>query len=1574
MISRLARVARFLAAATVTVGAGPGGAIALDYVASDVQAERAVPGVCLTFSAALPRGPADRLLPFVAVEPAGDTALAVRGKDLCVTGLAHGGEYRVRLHAGLPGQDGGTLAADATVEVRVPDRTPRVAFPGRGNLLPWKQGGGLPLESVNVERARLALYRIGERNLLGQLAEGGIGSRLTSWSAERLAERDGQLVFEGRADLATRRNQAVTTALPLEQMTGALVPGLYVAMAWPEGDQPEPWSERATQWFTVSDVGLFTVKGEDGLLVDARSLQTARSLDGVELRLLARNNELLATATTDAQGSARFAAGLLRGRDGAAPALLTATTARGDLTLVPLDRPGLDLVDLDVQGRALPGPLDAFLWSDRGVYRPGERAVIGALLRDAQARAVTGLPLTLALKRPDGIEVDRLVPTLGAAAGGTLTLDVPGNAYSGVWTVEARAGDGGAVVGRLDFVVEDFVPPRLEVAGRFDPPAPVAGEPIGVNVDARYLYGAPGGNLTGEAELLVRAAERPFPALEGFSFGLVQEPFLPEALPLASFATDEQGRARVELETVAAPDTMAPLEVVARLRVFDVDARPVAAETMAPYRSGDRFIGIRPRFTGDLPEQAEAGFDLRLVDGTGMAKGPGSLRWELVREDWDFVWFQADGRWDYERVVTESRIDGGEIAMAADGAAVLAMRVDSGRYRLEVAAADGAAASSVRFEAGFWADGGEQDRPETMPVTLLPDAAADTVRARIEPPFDARVLVMIAGSGVAAPVAVDVPKGGGVVELPAPALGPGGAYLLAVGFAPTGAVLPRLPSRALGAAWLPGPEQERRLEVVLEAPLTVRPVETATITLAVAGAAPGEAVYATVAAVDEAVLRLTGYLTPDPAAHYLGRRALGVELRDVWGRLIDPAGEPGRIVSGGDARAKLQLAGLDVRTTETVARSFGPLTLDADGRGQVALDVPEFSGRLRLMAVAWTAAKVGASERAMTVRPPLLAEVTLPRFLAPGDRADVQLLVTNLDAPEVTYAAELTTEGPLALDRARLTFRDVVKDRRRFAPLQLTAGDGTGAAAVRLKLADPEGRVVVDRRFPITVRPAQPNVTRRELRTVEAGQSLTFDSALATGLLPGTGRLDLTLSTVPAFDVLGLLAELDRYAYGCAEQTISRAFPRVFAGLLGPDPTAGRGEVEQAIRRLFSLEAPGGGFASWSPAAGAAGVWLTAYALDFLDRAAGRAVHVPQGLLDRSAAWLGRELAEAGETPDAVAAGAYAAWVLARQGRLDLSRARYLAIRAETRLPSEAAQAQLAAALAYLGDRELAARILARPTLPRPGRDVALDDFGSDLRDAALVLAVSAEAGLRPMPALLEQAQTVARRAAESRWLSTQEQAWLLRAAAALKSDAVVDLLVDGVPIGGSQRVERSIRLDPGAALAVRNQGQRPVYASWSVTGIPAQPEPAASRGFAISRALLTRAGAPLPPAPLRQTDQVVVLIEGRSTEPGFRQALIVDLLAAGIELEPVRLAGAASVEELAWLGELTEPAFVALRDDRFVAAVDVTPQAPGFRLAYLARAVTAGSFTLPSAFVEDMYAPDRHAHGPTARLEVVAR
>jgi uncharacterized protein YfaS (alpha-2-macroglobulin family) len=401
-----------------------------------VDSDAASPRACFQFSECLPKR--TDFSPFVAVKGDDKPALSVDDHQLCVEGLKHGENYAVTLREGLPSSVGENLLKTADFNIYVRDRSPLVRLAGKAYVLPKTGQQGIPLISVNTDSVKVTIYRIGDRNLIDSVLGGDFERNLYSSSLNDIAEQNGEKVWSGELAVEKELNADITTNFPINEAVPSLQPGVYVLAAMPASMPDDDYGERATQWFIVSDLGLTAYSGNDGISAFVNSLATTKGLGDVELRLVARNNEVLAKKTTDKNGAVTFDAGLSRGEGGLSPAMLVASSPSGDYAFLSLKGSPFDLTDRGVAGRDAPTGLDAYVFTERGVYRTGETVHVTTLLRNAATSiASENVPLTLIVTRSDGMEYKRSVVGDQGIGGRSLDVDIIASAPTGTWRVAA---------------------------------------------------------------------------------------------------------------------------------------------------------------------------------------------------------------------------------------------------------------------------------------------------------------------------------------------------------------------------------------------------------------------------------------------------------------------------------------------------------------------------------------------------------------------------------------------------------------------------------------------------------------------------------------------------------------------------------------------------------------------------------------------------------------------------------------------------------------------------------------------------------------------------------------------------------------------------------------------------------------------------------------------------------------------------------------------------------------------------------------------------------------------------------
>ncbi|MEH6718890.1 MAG: alpha-2-macroglobulin family protein [Aurantimonas endophytica] len=1542
-----------------------------------VDNNAANPRICLNFSDTLSGTltSSENAGDYVSVEGGDNLPVTASGTQICVDGVTHGERYRIVARAGITAIDGEMLGKPAELSVYVRDRDPSVRFATNAYVLPAGGEATIPVTTINTDQIEARLQRIGDRALSRTIGDARFLRGLSQWQIDEVASDSGEDVWTGTVDVARETNEEVTTAIPVSAIAETIEPGVYILSAKAKNG-PQYQDTLATQWFVVSDIGLTSFAAEDGFHVLARSLGTAGPIEGAALELVAVNNQILGTATTDAAGHARFPAGLLRGTGGDRPSVLTADKGGSDFVFLDMTQAPFDLTDRGVGGRAPAGPLDIFLTAERGIYRTGDTAYFTGTVRNAIGEAVEGLTLTGIVTRPDGVEFARRQIADEGAGGFVWELGLPDNAMRGVWKVALHTDPKQPALAEKTVIVEDFEPETIDFdlsasAETLNPASPPT-----IDVAARYLFGAPAGDLEvgGEAVLTASDAIEAFP---GYRFGLAGDDTTATRQPFESATTDADGTATLAMTPFDAPATTKPVTASLQIRVMDASGRPVERTMTLPLAGSEPRLGMRPRFEGAVAEGAEAGFDLIAIDADGERQSLGGVEWRLEKITTQFQWYSTAGSWNYEPVRSGERVASGTIDIAADAPASLSLPVEWGEYELSLTApGDAALPASAGFDAGWYVATGSMDTPDMARVSLDKPryAVGDTATVHIEPRFAGTAEVLVMGESVIASKTAEIGADGGEVTLDVTPEWGAGAYIAAIIYRPMDLDARRMPGRAIGLAHASVDPGERQLDVSIAAPEQIEPRRSVDVAVTVDGVSPGETAYLTLAAVDEGILNITSFEPPSLSGYYFGQRRLGVEIRDLYSRLIDRMqGAPGTVRSGGDASGNYESP---PPMDELVALFSGIVTVGADGRASVPLDIPDFNGSLKLMALAWSKTGIGEANADMLVRDPVVIAVSRPRFLAPGDSSRIAIDVTHVEGPTGEIGLSLTGgTGIVSLGGEAETRLDLGEGARERFMLPVTA-EAIGDAAFEVAFTLPDGEVLT-KAFSVPVRSIAPETVERSRVVLAAnGGRLALDPDIFADLVPGTGAATLTITGAAEFDVAGVVRALDRYPYGCTEQITSRAMPLVYldptilaAGLGRTDDV--RQRVDEAIAGVLANQSSNGSFGLWQPDYG--DLWLDAYVTDFLTRAKEAGYTVPETSFTLAIDNLRNSLAYLPEKPD-FGPVAYAYYVLARNGRAAIGDLRYFADNELDNFKTPLAKAQIAAALALYGDRVRAERIFrtaidasAGPMTPIPGRT----DFGTPLRDDAAILTLGLETDVDGLSFDgLVQRVNAARQ--ETRHTSTQEDAWSLLAAHALLGRNPPQLTVGGEAIDGVySRAFDAAGLAQG--LDIANRAANPVTAEVTLRGVPAVAPAASVDGYAISRSYYTLEGELADPSEVGQGDRLVAVVEMTPVDSGPARLIIDDPLPAGFEIDNPAILRGGDVAALDWLELTGEAAHTEFRADRFLVAVD---QGDGDtatrRFAYIVRAVSPGEFVHPAALVENMYDPTRRGRTDESRVSVV--
>ncbi|TDB28787.1 alpha-2-macroglobulin family protein [Stenotrophomonas sp. ATCM1_4] len=1528
-------------------------------------------------------------------------SLSDDGKTLRYPYVEPAKEYTLIISPDLLAADGSRLGTEVKQKVFSGEMEPAVGFASQGSVLPAKESRGLPVVSVNVPEVDVEFLRVRESELPSFFAQYQRGGRRGSWELDseysdntplsQLAEP----VYMNRFVLGGKQNERVLTYLPIQEVKELQQPGLYFAVMKRTGSFG---GEYDTAFFSVSDIGLHTRAYKDTLFVHTASLADGTPARKVDLKVINAKGEVILRGQTDGNGNA-----LLNYTLDATQVLVASSGS--DTTMLPFNQPALDLSEFAVAGRQNAN-FDVFAWSGRDLYRPGETVRVSALLRDNDGKPLPapangGLPVFLRLKQPDGKTFRETRLQAGEQGYFSFEQVIPVEAPTGRWQVEFRTDPASkeAVQG-MTLRIEEFLPERMKLDLDSAQKTLKPGEPLKLQADAAYLYGAPADGNRFTARLAVAVEQHPVEAMPGWFFGDPTVELPRQANDVIDTTLPGDGKLRQDIPLPAEVGKGTTVAAVVSGSVYETGGRTVTRTLKRVLWPAPALVAVRPLFDDKdgADANANARFELMRVDAEGNPQPGKGLKVTLVRELRDYHWTYTDNRWDYDFTRRfenkETRtLDAGTTAARFD------FPVEWGDYRVDVFDPATGLTTRYPFSAGWsWEDEnrGMDARPDKVKLALDKTSyrAGDTLKVTVTPPHAGRGLLMVESDKMIYVQDIDA-KPGSTFEIPVTAdWERHDVYVTALVFRGGSAPSKITPARAVGVAHVPMNRSDRRVAVGLVAPRQMRPEQPMTVTVSAPELA-GKPAHVTVSAVDVGILNITRFPVPDAPAHFFAQRRLGVDAYDIYGRVIESFdGNTGKLKFGGDmALAALPQAKRPTARVQTVDLFSGPVALDAKGNARVQLNVPDFNGTLRVSAMVYSDQRYGNRDVETLVRAPILAEASMPRVMAPGDRSMVTLDVQNFTGKPGQFTVRVDGEGPLGIAESSRSVQ-LGADAKSTLSFPLTAQEGYSVAKVRVRV-DGNG-FKVDRRYDLPVRAAWPQVLRSQTRTLDPLAPVTLDSSFIDGLMSNSVSARMLVSALPPIPFASALQGALNYPYGCAEQTTSKGYAALMLdqatsamlGADGLDAKARRERMEGAFGRLASMQVANGNFSMWgnddyiNPA-------LTPYIAEFLLDAKDAGFAVPENVLQKALDRISEDLLSGGnqfygqDNREALkfANQAYSGYVLARVNRAPLGTLRTLWDNERSKAVSGLSLVHLGVALSLQGDgkrgQAAIAAGFAKATNDRPSY---FGDYGSVLRDDALMIALTHERGLAKPEydarAVSMGRELEARRNSGWLWLSTQEQVALARLGKALMVNQ--KKLVSGELAVGERREAIDARKAFGRvfdaaqlAQGVRfsPQGEAPMFASLDVAGIPRQAPAPDNRHIGIERTWYGTDGKPWTPRPLKEGEALIVRLSV-TANTAMPEALVTDLLPAGLEIENFNLGDAKQWADVVVDGvEISDRGSAAdikheeFRDDRYVAAVNLS-RGRTANVFYLVRAVSPGTYTVPPPLAEDMYRPDLRGVG----------
>ncbi|WP_345952570.1 MG2 domain-containing protein [Mucilaginibacter sp. PAMB04168] len=1342
---------------------------------------------------------------------------------------------------------------------------------------------------------------------------------------------------------------------------------------WDERDDPcstsyynqDRW---ATRNILASNIGLIAKRGSDNSMVVAvTNIMDAQPMSKVTLELLDYQKQVIATTTSDGDGLAKF--NLKR-----KPYLLVAKNGdeRGYLKLD--DAGALPLTRFNVGGEQVQKGLKGFIYGERGVWRPGDSIFVSFILEDKLKTIPEDHPVEFELYNPLGQLYTRFTRNKALDGFYSFHTATATSSPTGNWTAKVKVG--GAVFEK-SIKVETIMPNRLKLNLSFGNQRELTkGSSTGGTLNARWLFGGIAQNLKAKVDAFVSAQKTRFKKLEDYEFDDPTLAFNTQTQTIFDGRLDAEGNAPVNADINIEKQAPGQLRANFLVKVFEPGGNFSIQQVTMPYNVYSGYVGIKTpegsAMTGMLETDKDNTIDIVDVNSKGLLfAGVRNVEVEVYKIHWRWWWDETGDELSnftqdqYNKLVTTQTVQ------LTNGRGKWNLRVDKndwGRYlvRIKDPVTGHATGKVIYVDWPNWSERLQQGNPtEAAMLSFTADKqtykVGEEVTLTIPTGANGRALISIEnGSHVIKTDWISTERGQTRYR-----------FKLEPGMAPNifatvtllqkhAQTLNDLPIRMYGTIGLQVEDPATILKPVITMPDKLRPETQSAITVSESS---GKEMTYTIALVDEGLLDLTNFKTPDPHSAFYAREALGVKTWDLFDYVIGAfGGGLERILSiGGDGSGVGNGKNVSVNRFKPVVKFLGPFHLGKGEKQTRRFILPQYIGSVRAMVIAGHNGAYGFTEKAVAVKKPLMILATLPRVLGPLEKVQLPITVFAMENNIKTVSIKVQSNAfsnPGSSYQKTVTFN---KPGDQLVSFDLNVKDFVGVGKVKIIAQSGGETAAYD--VALNVRNPNPPITHIIEKELKPGE--VWNTTYTAIGMNGTNKATLEVSSIPALNLTKRLSYLVQYPHGCVEQTTSAVFPQLYLSQLISLTPRQKAEAESNIKngisRLNGFQVPSGGLSYW-PDGGEADEWGTNYAGHFMLSAQAKGYNLPVGFLEQWKKFQKQKALNWSPDPhdffDSGLIQAYRLYLLAMARAPELGAMNRLK---EFKYISPEAKWRLAAAYQMAGQPEAGLRLIAGlPTMVKPYKQMAYT-YGSDLRDEAMILETLTLLGQRAKASRM--VYSVAAKLSRDSWYSTQTTAYsLLAIAQYCGQNKTGNRLQFDLQAGSIKNTvnaqnylwQSSIAANGGRAV-IKNKGKNLLYLRLIQQGTPSLGQAVASN---INPDILqmqvnyyTLSGKPIDPTMLKQgTDFAAqVIIKNPGQRGAYANMALTQIFPSGWEILNTRMMNNDEVFK-------SSPAdYRDIRDDRVNTYFSLREDQQVTYYVMLNASYT-GRFYLPATYCEAMY------------------
>lgn len=1546
------------------------------------------------------------------------------------------GEMTLIVESGVRNNAGKRLGKQFTHTINFESLKPAVRMVGEGTILPSTNGLLFPFEAVNLNAVDVKIQKIYEKNVpqFLQVNELGESSEMYRVAAVVYDKRvDLTQTTNNVADFSQWHRYSLDLTSLIKPERGAIyrvilsykrqystypcggetdqAAGLTPVDTGIEEHEDETWDflgDEDDYWYYYydydwnerhdpcsdsyyyyksvsrnilsSDIGLIAKAGTDGdLICYTTDIITAMPLADLDVEVLDFQMQTLATGKTDANGKIVFS---LKRK----PFLIIARRGdeRGYLKLG--ERTSLSMSLFDVDGQKVRRGVKGFLYAERGVWRPGDTMFIHFILEDKEKQLPADVPVMFELSDPRGNVIRRKVANSSVKGIYEFHTYTDESSITGNYL-------GKVYIGNLTFTryfkVETVKPNRLKIELRFPDDRIIASSGTSGTLDVRWLHGAMAPGLKADVSMTLEKGVTRFDGFTGFIFDDPTAGFFTETSVVFEGQLDAMGRAVIDPDIALEEGAPGVLSASFMTKVFEAGGDFSINTVTVPYYPFNSFAGLWVPAGSGWWDMLETGrqhqFRVANVLSTGRSVSSGKVKVEIYKIDWRWWWQNTERGLPYFLSNTEAVPVFSADVNISNGRGQFNWRADEnewGRYLVRVTdpGSEHSSGKVIYMDYPGWGRRSGQMREGASMLTISSDKGkynvGDKVNVTIPSSLSGRALVSIeTGSKVLRDEWIKTDSGTTNFTFEAtPDMAPN-VYVHITLLQPHRQTENDMPIRMYGVIPVLVEDPNTHLRPVITMPSVWEAESQVSITVT---ESQGRSMAYTLAIVDDGLLDLTNFKTPDPWKHFYGKEALGVKTWDLFAEVIGAmTGGFERLLSIGGGDTRINYDKQKTQRFTPVVKSFGPFYLEAGKRQTHTFRMPQYVGSVRVMVVAANEGAYGNAERTAEVKSPLMVLGTLPRVAGPGETVELPVNVFAMDKDVKNVQVTIIPGGLFEAQDAtsqKITFREIGDQVINF---RLKVKEQTGNASVNIVATSGSKRA--QHTINLEVRNPNPPQVKYIEATLNPGESWN-DEIILPGMA-GTNTAEIELSSIPPLNLGKRLDYLIRYPHGCLEQTVSGAFPQLLLrDLIYLDKRTMQqtdNNIRQAIAKLNSHLMSSGTFAYW-PGGGYHNEWTTSYAGHFMIEAEKRGFTLPSGLKRR---WITAQKQLASKWQQSATyrrddlVQAYRLYTLALADAPEMgamNRLRNLSTL------SQQAKWRLAAAYALAGKSRTAQNLITDAQTEIPAYQEYANTFGNSIRDKAMIVETML---LINDNRAAQEVRHIVTALNSQQWLNTQTTAYSLIAIASFyeknrSSDGLnCSYQFHGKPVNVTS--DKSMYVEPlpdpeqssNRRISVKNNSSGTLFVRIRTTGIPMPGQEAvASRKIKLAVEYSYPDGKKIDPASIPQGKDFMAKVTVTNASADFLQEMaLTHVVPSGWQIHNRRLTDFTDART----GIDSHMNYQDIRDDRILTYFNLAPfKTKTFTV--MLNATFAGRFYMPAIRCEAMYIQDAYANSAGEWVEVV--